>query len=240
MGNWEFIKRLKSSFSFLIPQSVLRTPHLAKFLIPHSALRIPHFSMGQQKILIALALFILALLYFKFYYRPPSSPEEVYKEVVIEVLGEVQKPGIYIFKNPPTLQNVIEKVGGLQEKVSFDQTSLAEILETGTQITISKKFQHPPFSKGGHEGIIQNVTQVKLARMEARKLLAFSIPIDLNRASAEDLCLVPGIGESLAQEIVTYRERRKRFRSVDELRDVRGIGEKKWKDFREFFVVRKK
>ncbi|MDO9350998.1 MAG: helix-hairpin-helix domain-containing protein, partial [Deltaproteobacteria bacterium] len=33
----------------------------------------------------------------------------------------------------------------------------------------------------------------------------------------EDLCLIPGIGESLAREIITYRERRKRFRSVEEL-----------------------
>ena len=75
--------------------------------------------------------------------------------------------------------------------------------------------------------------------MEANKLLVFSIPLDLNRASVEDLCLIPGIGESLAREIVTYRERRKRFRSVDELKNVKGFGEKKWKEFREFFVVRK-
>src|SRR4030042_5997440 len=219
MGDSEFIKRLKSSFSFLIPNSALRVPHLMRY-----------FSLGQQKILIVLALFIFALLYFKFYFHRSLPPEETYQEVVVEILGEVQKPGIYIFKNPPTLEEVIKKAGGLKENVPFDHTSLAEILETGTQITISKEIQHPAFSKGGLGGIIQNVIKIKLSRMEANKLLALSIPLDLNRVSVEDLCLIPGIGESLAKEIVSHRERRKGFRSVEELKNVKGIGEKKWKE----------
>jgi competence protein ComEA len=74
--------------------------------------------------------------------------------------------------------------------------------------------------------------------MEARKLLVFSIPLDLNRVSAEDLCLIPGIGESLAREIVTYRERRKGFRSIEELKKVKGIGEKKYKDLKETFTIK--
>jgi competence protein ComEA len=74
--------------------------------------------------------------------------------------------------------------------------------------------------------------------MEANKLLVFSIPLDLNRTSVEDLCLIPGIGESLAREIVTYRERRKGFRSVEELKSVKGIGKKKWKTFETFFMVK--
>jgi competence protein ComEA len=74
--------------------------------------------------------------------------------------------------------------------------------------------------------------------MEANKLLAFSIPLDLNRVSAEDLCLISGIGESLAREIVTYRERRKGFRSVEELKNVKGIEEKKYRSLKTFFTLR--
>jgi len=73
--------------------------------------------------------------------------------------------------------------------------------------------------------------------MATHKLLVFSIPIDLNRVSMEDLCLIPGIGTSLAQEIIAYREKRKAFRSVQELKQVKGIGEKKWKAIRGFFIV---
>jgi competence protein ComEA len=210
-----------------------------------------YFSLGQQKILIALALFILALLYFKFYFRRSSPPEGTYQEVVVEILGEVQKPGIYIFKNPPALIEAVEKAGGLKENVLLDRRVFSEIIETGTLMNVAREPNlippYPPLEKGGageilerggHGGIVQNVIKIKLGRMEARKLLAFSIPLDLNRISAEDLCLIPGIGESLAKDIVSHRERRKGFRSVEDLKNVKGIGDKKWKELRGFFVVR--
>jgi len=74
--------------------------------------------------------------------------------------------------------------------------------------------------------------------MQANKLLVFSIPLDINRVSMEDLCLIPGIGESLAREIVVYRERKKGFRSVEDLKHVKGIGEEKYKFLRTFFITR--
>ena len=51
----------------------------------------------------------------------------------------------------------------------------------------------------GRKGKPQDEMRVKLGRMEAKKLLVFSIPLDLNQATMEDLCLISGVGESLAQ-----------------------------------------
>jgi competence protein ComEA len=184
-----------------------------------------YLSLGQQKILFVLVLFILVILYLQFYYRPfRPPPEENVREVVVEVLGEVRNPGIQIFQHLPTLKESIEKAGGLKDVAFFDTNSSSEALETGTLLTIVKESQ--------------DRIRVKLGRMEARKLLVFSIPLDLNRVSVEDLCLIPGIGESLASEIVTYRERRRGFRSVDELKNVKGIGEKKYKDLQGCFIVK--
>jgi competence protein ComEA len=184
-----------------------------------------HFSLQQQWVLFFIALLILGTLYFKFYYQPFSPPsEEFTKEVVVEVAGEVQNPGIYLFQNPPTLKEVIEKAGGLKETAQFDTASFSEILETGTLLTVTKESSRE--------------VKVKMERMAANKLLVFSIPLDLNRVSMEDLCLIPGIGESLAQEIITYRERRKGFRSVEELKNVRGIGGKKYKNLKGFFIIK--
>jgi competence protein ComEA len=184
-----------------------------------------HFSLGQQKILFVLALLILTILYFKFYDSPlPSPPQENVREVVVEVLGEVRNPGIYIFQNPPTLKDTVEKAGGLKEVVHFYTGSSSEVLETGTRLNVVKESSQE--------------IKIKIERMEANKLLVFFIPLDLNRASAEDLCLIPGIGESLAQEIVAYRERRRGFRTIEELKQVKGIGEKKWKTFNTFFTIK--
>jgi len=210
-----------------------------------------HFSPGQQKILIVLALFILALLYLKFYFYRSLPPEETYQEVVVEIVGEVKKPGVYVFKTPPTLIEAVEKAGGLKENVLLDRGVVSEIIETGTLMNVAREPNiippYPPLEKGGaggilkkggSRGIIQNVIKIKLGRMEARKLLAFAVPLDLNRVSVDDLCLIPGIGESLAREIVSYRERRKGFRSVEELKNVKGIEEKKYRSLKAFFTAR--
>jgi competence protein ComEA len=185
---------------------------------------------------------MLGILYFKFYYHPLPSPSEgVVRETVVEIAGEVRNPGVYLFRNPPTLREAIGKAGGLKETAQFDTASFSEILETGTLLTVTKESSqippHPPLLKGGHGGIKQEDLKIKISRMAANKLLVFSIPLDLNRVSMEDLCLIPGIGESLAQEIITYRERRKGFRSVEELKNVRGIGEKKFQSFKTYFVI---
>ena len=223
-----------------------------------------YFSLGQQWVLFFIALLILGILYFKFYYHLiPSPPEEVVREIVVEVQGEVRNPGIYLFQNPPTLRGAIEKAGGLKETAKFDSPSSPEVLETGTLLTVMKESSQIPPSpplpsgpgsapeglmprreallgrrlKGEHGGIKQGEIKIRISRMAANKLLVFSIPLDLNRVSLEDLCLIPGIGESLAQEIIVYRERRRGFRSIEELKNVKGIGEKKWKDFKKFFTV---
>ena len=189
-----------------------------------------HFSLSQQWVLSLLALLMLGLLYFRFYHPPlPSSPEEVYREVVIEVAGEVRTPGIQLFREAPTLRSVLEKAGGFKEASLQGNGSLSEHLDTGTLVTVARKTS----PAGSHDEM-----RVTLGKMEAKKLIVFSIPLNLNRVSAEDLCLIPGIGEPLAREIVTYRDRRKGFRSVEELKNIKGIGETKMGAIKNYFTVK--
>jgi len=192
------------------------------FKIPNPQLN--YFSSASQGILFLLALFLVFLLYFKFYYPSPLPPEEDYKEIVVEVLGDVQKPGVHIFKHPPTLREAIEKAGGIKNQTISEKDLSLGTLETGSLLTVQK--------------VSSQETKIKIERMEAKKLMVFSIPLDLNRVSVEDLCLIPGIGESLAQEIITYRRKRGRFRSVEELKNVKGIGEKNYQFLKIYFTVR--
>ena len=179
-----------------------------------------YYSLGQQWVLLGLAFLILGLLIFRFYVHPSFPPPEIRREFVVEVTGEVRKPGIYIFRVPPTLREAIEKADGMKEAVHPEGEVFSELLETGTSVTLVEE------------------SHVKLGRMGPDKLLVFSIPLDINRISMEDFCLVPGIGDSLAREIAAYRERRKGFRSVSELKNVKGIGEKKYESLKRYFVVR--
>jgi competence protein ComEA len=201
-----------------------------------------YFSLPQQWVLLGIALLLLGCLHFGFLYHPPSpSSEEPVKEVVVEVSGEVRNPGVYLFQTPPTLKEAVNRAGGLKETARFDILSSSEILETGTLLTVTKESSQiaPPHPLSNEKSgqMKQQGIKIKIGRMAANKLLVFSVPLDLNRVSAEDLCLIPGIGQSLAQKVIAYRERRKGFRSVEDLRNVKGIGEKKWKAMKNFFTV---
>ena len=181
-------------------------------------------SLGQQWIVFLLALLILGLLYLRFGPAFRSMPpEEVYKEFVVELSGAVTHPGVHLFRYPPTIAEVIGRSGGFQGRLPHDGDPLSDVLETGTLITVTRE--------------PSGTTRMTLGRMEAKKLLIFSIPLDLNRTSVEDLCRVPGIGTSLAQEIVAYRERRRGFRSIEELKHVSGVSEKRWMTLRAYLTV---
>lgn len=62
--------------------------------------------------------------------------------------------------------------------------------------------------------------------------------IDINTASAEDLAQLPGVGDKVAERIVNYREKNGRFQKVEEIMNVRGIGEKTFVKLRDHLVVK--
>jgi competence protein ComEA len=186
--------------------------------------RMKTLSLRQQLVLFPLALLLLFFFGLRLYHsRRASPPEQVYAEIVVEVIGEVRTPGIQIFPEVPSLRQALEKAGALDVRAEENDT-LRERLESGTLITVSRTPSRD--------------VRVTLARMEARKLVVFSIPLDLNQASIQDLCLIPGIGEGTAREIIAYRAKRRAFRSIDELKQVKGIGEKKFESWKNHLTVR--
>ena len=144
--------------------------------------------------------------------------------MAVEIRGDVQEPGVYVFKTPPTLKEVVEKAGGVKNPAHFNEAQSPEVLESGTRLRVSKDSRED--------------VKIRWERMEARALLAFSIPLDLNEVSEEDLCLIPGIGAALAREMIHHRERRRRFDSVEELINVRGIEKRKYQSLKPFLTVR--
>ncbi len=61
--------------------------------------------------------------------------------------------------------------------------------------------------------------------------------ININTATTEELALLPGIGEKIAEEIITFRKENGFFRDIEELFAVKGIGEKRLEEVREFIIL---
>lgn len=90
----------------------------------------------------------------------------------------------------------------------------------------------------GESNAVPEVQEVRTAPAPAsRPTRAVRFPLDLNQARLEELMELPGIGEKLAQRVVQYRKTHGGFRSVEDLRKVRGIGEKRMERLRPLVVT---
>jgi competence protein ComEA len=88
--------------------------------------------------------------------------------------------------------------------------------------------------------LIRQVSAVPIAVTQLAAPVADTVapgPLDLNSATARQLDVLPGIGPVLAQRIIDYRTRKGRFKSVSQLRDVSGIGPKRYADLKDRVTI---
>lgn len=167
---------------------------------------------------------------------PPSSPESPQPEprtLTVHVAGAVQKPGVYTLAEGSRVADALHKAGGAKPNADTDALNLAEPLADGQKIYLPHKHETaPPTLASARSSSPQSDT----SRIKPADRVQF--PLDLNRATAEQLEALPGIGPVLAQRIVEYRQQVGRFHSVDDLLEVHGIGPKRLERIRPYVVVR--
>ena len=136
-----------------------------------------------------------------------SAAESVAGEAYVHVAGAVVRPGVYRVPGDARVTAVLDAGGGPTDDADVDQLNLAARARDGERIYVPRRGEQPPppspTGTGSSAGGV----------------------VDLNTATADQLDSLPGVGPSTAQAIIEERQRRGRFRSVDELLDVRGIGD---------------
>lgn len=145
--------------------------------------------------------------------------------VVVHVAGAVTHPGVVELAAGARVVDAIEAAGGALATADLDRLNLAAKLTDGQRVLV-QNVGDPPEAPGA-----PGDPSVAPGTAEAGGLL------NLNTATAEQLEELPGIGPALAEAIIAERERRGGFRNVLELRDVRGIGEKRFADLVELVTV---
>ncbi len=136
--------------------------------------------------------------------------------IAAEVTGSEGADGVYFLPEGMTIATIL-KIIGLEGTIE----PADESFEDGTGYTICRE-----------DGML------KISDMQTVRRLALGLPIDLNRASAEQLSQIPGIGERLAAQIVQLRQNRRKFESVSDLMAVQGIKEKKLNNLKKYLIVR--
>jgi len=179
----------------------------------------------QQSIVLFLSL-LLSLLFFLTSSPSPVSeavratPEGNFPakksmegEILVEVDGSIHRRGIYAIGAGMNVLDVIEKAGGISEKLSLPPESLLQKVEKNCRLSILPVGQ----GKG----------RVLLEPLAPQKQKVLSVPISINTASVEELDTLPGIGPQIAQAILEYRQMYGKFASPEDLLFVPGIGPKK-------------
>lgn len=136
------------------------------------------------------------------------------KSIVVEIKGEVNSPDVYTLKDESIVKDVIDLAGGVTEEADLSNINRAKKLQNHELIYIRNK------NEVSEENII-NVFGNAIDGVSDNSNL-----INLNSATIEDLKSLNGIGDAKAAGIVEYREKNGGFSSIDQIKEVDGIGEK--------------
>lgn len=131
-----------------------------------------------------------------------------FQALVVYVSGAVRRPGIVRLRDGDRVGDAIEAAGGPRTSADLEAVNLAARVADGQQVTV------PRLGAGGAGAS------------------GSTGPISLSTATPEQLDQLDGVGPGLAQKIIDYRTQHGGFRSVDELGEVPGIGEKRLESLR--------
>lgn len=150
--------------------------------------------------------------------RPTSVAEENFSTVglvIVDVVGAVPQPGIYELSQGSRVVDAVMAAGGIRDGEAACGLNMARVLKDGEQIAVLTADENCGSVQGGAE----------------------SGKISVNASSAEALDALPGIGPAIAQRIIALRVERGGFSSIEELRDVSGIGDKLFAGIEELLTL---
>lgn len=153
--------------------------------------------------------------------------------VVVHITGSVKNPGIVKLSEGSRIEDAIQAAGGLTENADISKVNLAYVLDDGIKIKIPSITDddigdEEIINEESGENIIENDTTSSKNNKS----------ININKATETELETLPGIGASLASRIVEYRKQNGNFSSIEDIKNVSGIGDSKYLNIKDFITVK--
>ncbi len=156
-------------------------------------------------------------------------------KILVHISGSVVNPGVISLQEGSRIIDAINSAGGLTSEADITKINLAYILEDAQKIYIPSKKDEENVSYitqgSGETGIIND--SGKLEGKKEEKLM-----VNINTANKEELEKLPGIGSSIATRIVEYRKENGKFGTIEDIKNVSGIGEAKFNNIKSYICVK--
>lgn len=190
---------------------------------------------NREKYLVGIIIILIGALLFSLN-RPireeSKEPPIVIEEedtsrvkVAVHIGGAVRNPGLYYIPADSRVADAIQIAGGPTSDADLDAINLASKVSDGSKILVPSKVKDLDASSGSNANIEETLAS------------SISKKININTATAKELEELPGIGPTLANRIVSYREKNGPFKSIEDLMKVSGIGEKRFESIKDLIVV---
>ncbi len=211
---------------------------------------------NKKKIVLVIIFLVITLLgcYYFFVYRKkeeaPIETEIVHEEkesiindneiIFVDIKGHVNKPGVYSFKpsDNARINDLIVKAGGLMKDADTSTINLSKKIEDEMIIIVYSKNEIANYVKTQDElNKKLEICENKLKNDGCiKEKTSSNTKININEASISELESLNGIGKSKAEAIVEYRNKTK-FKSIDEIMNVEGIGESLFASIKENITI---
>ena len=158
--------------------------------------------------------------------------------IFVHIDGHINNPGVYEIKENDRIKTLIDKAGGFKEGYSIKNINLAAKLSDGDKIYIPSVSEEKVIENNNNintnlSGKGQNV---KSDRNNV-SIMKNNSKININTANMSELKQITGIGESTANKIIDYRENVGKFKKIEDIKEVKGIGDAKYESLKNKITI---
>ena len=167
--------------------------------------------------------------------------------IKVHISGAVNNEGLIELEENSRVADAINKAGGVKENACMEEVNLAYLLEDGTKVKIPTKEEVQTQKNNNLESPSSSAEIVKsnnvnFGKSSGSKISVSSnnknnLKVNINTANQTELETLPGIGTATALKIINYRKENGKFKNVEDIKNVKGIGESKFNNIKELIII---
>lgn len=162
-----------------------------------------------------------------------SSENSTDNSIIVYICGAVKESKVITLPEDSRISDAIDAVGGLTDDADLTNINLAYILEDGEKIYIPKKGEELQNEASTVSSSVQGSSYSNYSATSTK-----SNKININKATQTELETIPGVGPSTALKIIEYREQNGKFSTIEDIKNVSGIGDAKYKKMKDYITVK--